>query len=117
MTNPFRYLKTSPEIIGLAGMMYVRVPLSRCNVEVLLHRRGIGISHETVRRWWDRFGPLMAREIGKRRSRQMQSLHKGVGARAFVDHHLTRNRFLERRPRSKDLRNAALAEWRRLLAA
>jgi len=27
MTNPFRYFKTSPEIIRLAVMMYVRFPL------------------------------------------------------------------------------------------
>jgi putative transposase len=28
MRNPFRYFKTSPEIIRLAVMMYVRFPLS-----------------------------------------------------------------------------------------
>ena len=61
MSNPFRYFKTSPEIIRLAVMMYVRFPLSLRNVEDLLHERGIDISHETVRFWWNRFGPLMAR--------------------------------------------------------
>ena len=40
---------TSPEIIRLAVMMYVRFPLSLRNVEDLLHERGIGICHETVR--------------------------------------------------------------------
>jgi putative transposase len=51
MSNPhiFRYLKTSPEIIRLAVMMYVRYPLSLRNVEDLLHERGIDITHETVR--------------------------------------------------------------------
>ena len=39
--NPFRYFKTSPEIIRLAVMMYVRFPLSLRNVEDLLHERGI----------------------------------------------------------------------------
>ena len=49
MRNPFRYFKTSPEIIRLAVMMYVRFPLSLRHVEDLLHERGIDISHETVR--------------------------------------------------------------------
>ncbi len=52
--NPFRYFKTSPEIICLAVMMYVRFPLSLRNVEDLLHERGIDICHETVRYWWNK---------------------------------------------------------------
>ena len=46
--NPFRYFKTSPEVIRLAVMMYVRFPLSLRNVEDLFHERGIDISYETV---------------------------------------------------------------------
>jgi putative transposase len=65
--SPFRYFKTSPEIIRLAVMLYIRFPLSLRNVEDLLHERGIEISHETVRYWWNRFGPMFAAEIrGKR---------------------------------------------------
>ena len=71
--SPFRYFKTSPEIIRLAVMMYVRFPLSLRNVEDLLHERGIEISHETVRFWWNRFGPLFAAEIRKRRAKEMRS--------------------------------------------
>lgn len=67
MRNPFRYFKTSPETIRLAVMMYVRFPLSLRNVEDLLHERGIDITHETVRFWWNRFGPLFARSIRRRR--------------------------------------------------
>ncbi|MFT6660107.1 MAG: putative transposase [Maricaulis maris] len=48
MRNPFRYFKTSPEIIRLAVMMYVRCPPSLRNVENLLHERGIDTTHETV---------------------------------------------------------------------
>jgi len=44
MKNPFRYFKTSPKVIRLAVMMYVRFPLSLRNVEDLLHERGIDIS-------------------------------------------------------------------------
>lgn len=47
--SPFRYFKTSPEIIRLAFMMYVRFPFSLRNFEDLLHERGIEISHETIR--------------------------------------------------------------------
>ena len=67
MQNPFRYFNSSPEIIGLAVMMYVRFPLSLRQVEDLLSERGIDICRETVRYWWNRFGPLFAAEIRKRR--------------------------------------------------
>ena len=73
MTNPFRYFKKSPEVIRLAVMMYVRFPLSLRNVEDLLHERGIDISHEPVRAWWSRFGPLFAADIRKKRSAQLRS--------------------------------------------
>ncbi len=63
MTNPFRYFKTSPEIIRLAVMLYVRFPLSLRNVEDQLYERGFDISHLTVRFWWNRFGPMFATEI------------------------------------------------------
>jgi putative transposase len=48
-------------------MMYVRYPLSLRNVEDLLHERGIDICHETVRYWWNKFGPLFVKEIRKKR--------------------------------------------------
>lgn len=53
MNNPFRHFKTSPETIRLAVMRYIRFPLSLRNVEDLLHERGIDVTHETVRFWWD----------------------------------------------------------------
>ncbi len=71
--SPFRYFKTSPEIIRLAMMLYVRFPLSLRNVEDLLHERGIEISHETVRFWWNRFGPMFAAEIRRNRVGRMRS--------------------------------------------
>ena len=67
MHNPFRYFNRSPEVIRLAVMMYVRDPLSLRQVEDLLCERGIDNCHETVRYWWNRFGPLFAAEIRKRR--------------------------------------------------
>ena len=65
MSNPFRYFNSSPEVIRLVVMMYVRYPLSLRNVEDLLDERVIDISHETVRFWWNWFGPMFAAEICK----------------------------------------------------
>jgi len=65
--NPFRYFHSSPEVIRLVVMMYVRFPLSLRNVEDLLFERGIDICHETVRHWWNRFGPMFAAEIRRQR--------------------------------------------------
>jgi hypothetical protein len=53
--SPFSYFKTSPEVIRLAVMMYVRFPLSLRNVEDLLHERGVDRSQRwssgAVERW------------------------------------------------------------------
>ena len=65
--DPFRCFKTSAEIIRLTVMMYVRFPLSLRNVEDLLRERSIDICYETVRYWWNRFGPLSAAETRKNR--------------------------------------------------
>lgn len=71
--NPFRYFNSSPEIIRLEVMMYVKCPLSLRNVEDLLHERGINISYETVRFWWNRFGPMFASEIRRKRVDKIRS--------------------------------------------
>ncbi len=46
MQNPFRCFNSSPEVIRLMVMMYIRY--------LLLFERGIGICHEMVRFWWNR---------------------------------------------------------------
>ena len=51
LASPFRYFNSSPEVIRLVAMMYVRFPLSLRNVEDLPFERGIDICHETVRHW------------------------------------------------------------------
>ena len=70
MPNPvsFRYFKTSPEIIQLAVMLYVRFPLSLRNLEDLLHEPGVDVSYEAVQYWWHRFGSQIAHQIKKRRA-------------------------------------------------
>jgi hypothetical protein len=61
--SPFRYLNSSPAVIRLVVMMYVRFPLSLRNIEDLLFERGIDICHEAARLWWNRFGPMFAADI------------------------------------------------------
>ena len=61
--NPFRYFHSSPDIIRMVVMLYVRFPLSLRNVEDLLFERGYDLCHETVRLWWNRFGPMFAADI------------------------------------------------------
>jgi putative transposase len=70
--SPFRYFNSSPEVIRLVVMMYVRFPLSLRNVEDLLFERGIDIGHETVRHWWNRFGPIFAADIRRQRVSRMR---------------------------------------------
>lgn len=43
--------------------MYVRFPLLLRNVEDLLFEHGIDICHETIRHWWNRFGPMFAADV------------------------------------------------------
>ena len=54
-------------------MLHARFPLSLRNVENLLHERGIEVSHETVRFWWRRFGPMFAAEIRRKRVSGMRA--------------------------------------------
>ncbi len=56
--------------------MYVRFPLSLRNVEDLLFERGIDICHETVRHWWNRFGPMFAADIRRQRVSRMRGFRQ-----------------------------------------
>lgn len=74
--SPFKRFNSSPDVIRLVVMMYVRFPLSLRNVEDLLAERGIDLCHETVRLWWNRFGPLFAGEIRKHRASHMRGVRQ-----------------------------------------
>ena len=65
--SPICYFKISPDIIRLAVILYVRLPPSLRNVEDLLHERGVEVTHEIVRFWWKRFGPMFASDITRKR--------------------------------------------------
>jgi putative transposase len=72
-TDPFKYFHSSPAIICLTVMLYVRFPLSLWNVEDLLHERGIDVCHEIVRFWWNGFGPMFASETRRDRASRMRA--------------------------------------------
>src|SRR6188474_3927408 len=74
--SPFRYFNSSPEVIRLVVMMYVRFPLSLRNVEDLLAERGVDICHETVRMWWNRFGPMFAADVRRQRVSRMRGFRQ-----------------------------------------
>lgn len=72
--SPFRRFNSSPEVIRLAVMMYIRFPLSLRIVEDVLFEHGIDICHETVRFWWNRFGPTFAADIRQQRISRTKGL-------------------------------------------
>ncbi len=49
-----------PEVIHQAIWLYLRFTLSLRDVEDLLAERGVAVSYETVRRWANHFGPMIA---------------------------------------------------------
>ena len=120
--SPFKRFNSSPEVIRLVVMMYVRFPLSLRNVEDLLFERGIDICHETVRFWWNRFGPLFASDIKRQRIsrmrgfRRMKSLQKFASVHANVHNHFSSDRHLTDRKTYKANRSTAQAEWQNLMA-
>jgi putative transposase len=56
-----------PESIQQAIWLYIRFTLSFRDVEDLLAERGILVSYESVRRWVNHFGPMIAADLRKRR--------------------------------------------------
>ena len=65
--------------ISYAGYRFrlrsLRFTLSFRDVEDLLAERGIGVSYETVRRWVNHFGPMIAAHLRKRRLKPDTTWH------------------------------------------
>lgn len=78
-SSPFRHFNSSSEIRRLVATMYVRLLLSLRNVEDLPFERGSALCHETVRLWWNRFGPMFAAYIRPQRTSRM----RGFGNRRW----------------------------------
>jgi transposase-like protein len=64
-----------PEIIRQAIWLYVRFSLSLRDVEDLLAERGITVSYESVRRWVNHFGPIIATNLRRRRPKPRSIWH------------------------------------------
>ncbi len=64
-----------PAIIQQAIWLYFRFTLSFRDVEDLLAERGITVSYETVRRWMNHFGPMIAADLRKRRPMPYTTWH------------------------------------------
>ena len=67
-----------PEIIQHAIWLYIRFTLSFRDVEDLLAERGIMVSYETVRRWVNHFGPMVAADLRKRRPKPHSTWPDGL---------------------------------------
>jgi putative transposase len=64
-----------PTIIQQAIWLYLRFTLSLRDVEDLLAERGITVSYESIRRWINHFGPMIAADLRKRRPKPHTSWH------------------------------------------
>ena len=64
-----------PAIIQQAIWLYFQFTLSFRDVEDLLAERGITVSYETVRRWVNHFGPMIAADLRKRRPKPYTAWH------------------------------------------
>jgi putative transposase len=70
----YRRHRFPPPIIHHAIWLYLRFTLSY-RVEELLTERGLDLSYETVRRWVLKFGPVIARQLRRRRRRPSDRWH------------------------------------------
>ena len=70
MTQPisFKRYRFSPEVIRHAVWLYFRFSLSIRDVEELMAQRGVDVSREAIRCWVNKFGPLLAANLRRRRS-------------------------------------------------
>src|SRR5271169_853468 len=64
-----------PEIIHQAIWLYLQFTLSLRDFEDLLAERGVAVSYETVRRWVNHFGPMIAADLRKRRLKPHTTWH------------------------------------------
>ena len=71
----YRRHRFPPQIIQHAIWLYLRFTMSYRDVEELLAERGFEISYETVRRWVQKFGPVIARRLRRRRPQPSKRWH------------------------------------------
>jgi len=71
----YRRHRFPPALIQHAIWLYLRFTLSYHDVEDLLAERGLDVSHESVRRWVLKFGPMIARRLRRSRPRPSDRWH------------------------------------------
>jgi len=74
-TPSYQRHRLPSEIISHAVWLYHRFCLSFREVEELLAERGITVTYETVRQWYQKFGPDYARKLKKRHGRMGDTWH------------------------------------------
>ena len=111
-----------PEVIQRAIWLYLRFTLSFRDAEDLLAERGIAVSYETIRRWVNHFGPMIAADLRKRRPKphtiwHLDEVYLRIGGRMVylwraVD---AKGEVLDVLVQSKRNKHAALKLMRKLL--
>jgi putative transposase len=82
--SSYRRHRFPPEIIQHAVWLYCRFNLSHRDIEDMLARRGVLVTHESIRLWCNKFGPHYAHRL--RRG------HRGYGDTVLMDEVLVRIR-------------------------
>ena len=68
-SNKYHGHRFPTAIISHGVWSYYRFSLSMRDVEELLAKRGITVTHETIRQWCREFGPDYARKLKRRQGR------------------------------------------------
>jgi putative transposase len=71
----FKRHRFPPEIIRHSIWLYARFTLSFRDVEEMLAERGLDVSYETVRRWFLKFGSVIAANLRRTRPRPSDHWH------------------------------------------
>jgi putative transposase len=74
-TLSYRGFRFPAEIISHCVWLYHRFPLSFREVEEMMLRRGIVVSHEIIRQWSEKFGQTYANGLRRRRARPGDKWH------------------------------------------
>ena len=75
--NIYKRQRFPPDIISDAVWLYHRFNLSHRDIEELLAERRISVSHESIRLWCIKCGPVFARRLRRK--------HRGFGDTFYVD--------------------------------
>jgi putative transposase len=75
LPDPYRGFRYPRDVINEAVWLYHCFSLSLREVELILARRGVEVTYETIRQWSSRFGPDFAKKLRRRRPRPGDKWH------------------------------------------